>query len=168
MFWVVRHVFPGQLSCSECLSVCRRISEPAHCRPPAFHFKPTFPINLTSSSQRYTSLRNRASALSSLKVANKRSSVKQTGTFTETRQLPRSESRCVRGMQRFCQLFFYSAAQNRAALLLLRRLHELGSSKSAGVDCTVFLGFSWSCIQLHTQRASGDVLLLLASSGSIE
>lgn len=89
----------GQLPGSERLWVCRRISAPAHCRPPAFHFKPTFPRNLTSSSRRRcTSFQTPGSALFSLKVADNESPAERAATFADARQLPGSEGGRVRRM----------------------------------------------------------------------
>lgn len=114
MFWVVGHGFLGQLACSERLSVCRRISAPARCRPPASHLKPTFPINLTSSS------RQRSTSLQTGIWSERCQQQEQTGTFTGTRQLPRSESRRVHGMRPFC--FVYGGAYTSS-----------GAAKSPGV-----------------------------------
>lgn len=105
----------GQLPGSERLWERGRISAPAHCRPPAFHFKPTFPMNLTSSSRRRrrTSLQTPGSALFSLKVAGSESPAERAATFADARQLPGSEGGRVRRML-------------SASLVALRRKNRAG------------------------------------------
>lgn len=153
MFWVVGHGFPGQLACSERLSVCRRISAPARCRPPASHLKPTFPINLTSSSrQRRTSLQTGGSAVFGLNVANNRSK----------QELSQEPDSC-RGQR--------ADACTECAHFALFTTAPTRAQEQQNHPESVFLG-SWRCraplrlaAQLRAQRESAEVLLLFASSG---
>lgn len=105
----------GQSSGCERLWVCRSISAPAHCRPPAFHLRPTFPVNLTSPSRRRcTSLQTPGSALFSLEVAKDESPAQQLSQPPDSCRGQRADvcAEC-------CRLLFRSAAQKPSRRLRL-------------------------------------------------